>query len=65
LLGLAVGDDVVEPISDGMERIRVGGCGCVCRDFAGECFILPLEGFEACVEGVDALPEARGVERSL
>ncbi|HEX3520395.1 MAG TPA: hypothetical protein VHT29_15300 [Solirubrobacteraceae bacterium] len=29
---------------------------------AGECFVLLLEGFEACVEGGDALLEACGVE---
>jgi hypothetical protein len=63
LVGVAGGDDLSEPVGDGVERGRVGRCGRVCGEC--ECLVLGLEGVQARVEGRDALLEARGVQGAV
>jgi hypothetical protein len=51
LLGLAVGDGVIEVVGDGLECCCIRLCGRLCCEFTGECLVLALEGVEACIQG--------------
>ncbi|MGA7705243.1 MAG: hypothetical protein WB998_10155 [Solirubrobacteraceae bacterium] len=42
MLGRAVRDDVVKPVSDGVKCFRVGHGGSLCCELTGECFVLLL-----------------------
>jgi hypothetical protein len=51
LLGLAVSDDVIELIGDGLEGGRIRRGGRVCAKFERECLVLALERVEARIQG--------------
>ncbi|MGA8353478.1 MAG: hypothetical protein WB698_04850 [Solirubrobacteraceae bacterium] len=51
MLGLAVGDDVIELVGDGLERGRIRRGGLVCVKFERECLVLVVEGVEARIQG--------------
>ncbi|HWY19512.1 MAG TPA: hypothetical protein VNY27_12490 [Solirubrobacteraceae bacterium] len=50
MLRLAVGDDVIESVGDGLEGGRIRRCGRVCGEFEGKCLVLAVKGVEARIQ---------------